>query len=606
MAAEPLRRFDVTDTCEPLSFVIVGHVDHGKSTVIGRLLADTDALPQGKIEQVRAFCSLNSRPFEYAFLLDTLKDEQSQGITIETTRVFFKTAKRRYMVLDAPGHIEFLKNMVTGAAKAEAALLVIDAAEGIQENSKRHGTLLSLLGIKQVAVLVNKMDLVSFSESSFNELKRNYSDFLKGVGVQPIEFIPISASLGDNLTHSSEKMPWYHGLTVIQMIDHFQSTPPVGKQPFRMPVQDVYKFTRYGDDRRIIAGTVESGTIAVGDFIEFLPSGKKSKIKSIEDGHDKSGSSTATSGQAIGICLHDQIYVKRGEVAFKTSEKPIRSASRLKTSLFWLGSKPMRPGKRYVFKTGTSRCEAELLEVTRVLDHQNLSSSEKQWIAPNETAECTLDLDQVTALETLTDHSTLSRFVLFDGFEPAGGGVVREILDDPHRDVKDEVNLRAVKWDQGLVTTEERKARNQHPAGLILISGAPSTPRKEISKALEKKLFESGHSVYYLGFGNLLSGIGAAIERDQTAEQMKMASEVAQVFLNAGTILIISLQDLSKEDFQMIRMRLPGVITQAVWVGTPGENDLIADLFIPPLLGSEELIFKHLESASLLKMRAPS
>src|ERR1700677_1392527 len=152
---------------DPLTLVVVGHVDHGKSTVVGRLLADTDSLPTGKLDQVRNFCALNSRPFEYAFLLDTLKDEQSQGITIETTRIFFKTDKRRYMVLDAPGHIEFLKNMVTGAAKAEAALLVIDAAEGIQENSKRHGVLLSLLGIQQVAVLVNKMDLVSFSESSF-------------------------------------------------------------------------------------------------------------------------------------------------------------------------------------------------------------------------------------------------------------------------------------------------------------------------------------------------------------------------------------------------------------------------------------------------------
>jgi bifunctional enzyme CysN/CysC len=583
---------------DPLSLVIVGHVDHGKSTVVGRLLADTDSLPTGKLEQVRAFCAINSRPFEYAFLLDTLKDEQSQGITIETTRVFFKTEKRRYMVLDAPGHIEFLKNMVTGAAKAEAALLVIDAAEGIQENSKRHGTLLSLLGIKQVAVLVNKMDLVSFSESTFEKIKKEYAEFLKGIGVKPLEFIPISAFLGENLTSASGKMPWYKGPGALQLIDRFESAAPLDKQAFRMPVQDVYKFTRYGDDRRIVVGTIESGSLSVGDAIEFYPSGKKSKIKSIEGMKNDS----AVAGQAIGFCLQDQIYIKRGEVACRADEKPIRRASRIRASIFWLGSSPLVQGKRYAFKIGTSRCEAELVEIQKVLNHEKLDTLKKQSVEPNETAECILDLDQVIALETMTDHATLSRFVLFDGFEPSGGGVVREAIEDPHRVIKDEVSQRGLKWDSSLVSAEERKSRNQHPASLILISGAPEAPRKEISKALEKKIFEAGHSVYYLGFGNLLSGIGATIERNQHAEQMRMASEVAQVFLNAGTILIISLQDLSKEDFQIIRMHLPNAITKAIWIGSASESDLIADQTVKSDLGSVDGIFNYLKASSLLKI----
>ena len=178
---------------QDMNIVIVGHVDHGKSTVIGRLLADTNSLPEGKLEQVKETCRRNSKPFEYAFLLDALKDEQAQGITIDTARCFFQTERRNYIIIDAPGHIEFLKNMITGASRAEAALLVIDASEGIQENSRRHGYMLSMLGIKQVCVLVNKMDLIGYSEKPFRRIEKQYRRFLKKVDVEPLCFIPISA-----------------------------------------------------------------------------------------------------------------------------------------------------------------------------------------------------------------------------------------------------------------------------------------------------------------------------------------------------------------------------------------------------------------------------
>src|SRR5690348_6059937 len=173
-----------------MNIVIVGHVDHGKSTVIGRLLADTHSLPEGKLEQVRAQCELNSRPFEYAFLLDALKDEQAQGITIDAARVFFQTESRPYLILDAPGHIEFLKNMITGAARAEAALLVIDAQEGVQENSRRHGYMLAMLGIKQCVVLINKMDLVGFDQAEYEKLVTSLTEFLAQVNITPACFIP--------------------------------------------------------------------------------------------------------------------------------------------------------------------------------------------------------------------------------------------------------------------------------------------------------------------------------------------------------------------------------------------------------------------------------
>src|SRR6476659_456550 len=241
-APAPAPSGAISPTTQRMNIVIVGHVDHGKSTVIGRLLADTHSLPEGKLDQIRAQCELNSKPFEYAFLLDALKDAQAQGITIDAARVFFNSSRRPYLILDAPGHIEFLKNMITGAARAEAALLVIDAAEGVQENSRRHGYMVSLLGIRQLAVLVNKMDLVGWDQAVFDRIRREYAGFLDQVGIQPSAFIPVSGRSGDNIADRSAHLGWYAGPTVLEALDQFHSEPAPVDRPFRMAVQDVYKF----------------------------------------------------------------------------------------------------------------------------------------------------------------------------------------------------------------------------------------------------------------------------------------------------------------------------------------------------------------------------
>ncbi len=241
-----------------MNVVIVGHVDHGKSTLIGRLLADTNSLPVGKLEAIQEKCRRNAKPFEYAFLLDALKDEQEQGITIDVARCFFKTKKRNYIILDAPGHIEFLKNMITGAARAEVAILVIDASEGIKENSIRHGYMLSMLGIKQIVVAINKMDLVNYDEDKYEDLKREYTNFLNKIGIRPLEIIPISAFNGDNITKKSKNMQWYNGNNILEALDEFECSKSDINKPFRMPIQAIYKFTENADNRRIVAGTIET------------------------------------------------------------------------------------------------------------------------------------------------------------------------------------------------------------------------------------------------------------------------------------------------------------------------------------------------------------
>jgi len=356
-----------------MNVVIVGHVDHGKSTLIGRLLADTGSLPQGKLEAVKESCKRNSKPFEYAFLLDALKDEQSQGITIDTARCFFKSKKRDYIIIDAPGHIEFLKNMITGAARAEAAMLVIDAYEGIRENSKRHGYMMSFLGIKNVTVCVNKMDMVDYNEEVFENIKKEYTEFLNEINLQPDNFIPISAREGDNIAAQSDRMAWYKGDSVLQALDHFTKALPNDALDFRFPVQDVYKFTEQEDDRRIVAGRVESGTVRVGDEVIFLPSNKSSRITAIE-GFNIPKQKEVIAGQSAGFSLETQIYIRPGDIMCKADEKRPHVTSRFKANIFWMGKEPFVKNKNYKLKLTTQQVPVVLTDIVHVLDASELSS----------------------------------------------------------------------------------------------------------------------------------------------------------------------------------------------------------------------------------------
>ena len=308
---------------ETLNIVIVGHVDHGKSTLLGRLYADTGSLQDGKLEKVQAICRQQGKEFEYAFLFDAFLEEQEQGITIDTARTFFKWNQRQYIIIDAPGHKEFLKNMVSGAARAEAALLLIDALEGVKEQSKKHGYLLSLLGVKQVAVIVNKMDLVGYRQDVFEAIEKEYREFLTQLKVTPERVIPVSAKLGDNIAEPSDKMPWYSGPTVLDQLEMFRKETARSEQPLRFPVQDVYKF----DARRILAGRITAGRLRVGDRLIFSPSNKTANIKSIEAFNVEPSPTEAVAGQSIGVTLDEQIFVERGEIASRQESLPLVSTA---------------------------------------------------------------------------------------------------------------------------------------------------------------------------------------------------------------------------------------------------------------------------------------
>lgn len=565
---------------EDMNIVIVGHVDHGKSTLMGRLLADTDSLPEGKLEQVKETCRRNSKPFEYAFLLDALKDEQSQGITIDTARCFFKTEKRDYIILDAPGHIEFLKNMITGASRAEAALLMIDAKEGVQENSRRHAYMLSMLGIHQIAVVINKMDLVDYDQEVFESVKAEYLEFLKKINITPKFVLPVSSFMGENIVKKSDKMPWYDGMCVLEVLDAFECEEDKDKQPFRMPVQDVYKFTRNGDDRRIIAGTIETGTIRAGQEVIFYPSGKKSHIKNIEV-FNAEPIEEGKPAMAIGFTMVEQIYITRGELMSIAGEKAPQTGSRIAANVFWLGKKDFAPGKVYYLKIGAEKVKMELECVKGVINSSNLSSTEeKHAVGRNEVAECILRTDKPIAFDLVSDIAGTSRFVIVDDYEIAGGGIITAALEDEVKELREGTMLRNLKWEVSDVTVEERIEHYAQKPNLIVLTGPEGTGKKKLAKLLERELMNTGRYVYYMGIGSYLYGVGADTKKasvpDHT-EQIRRFAEVANLMLDAGMILVVTATDLTKSDYKILKTVVEREF-EIVWVGKEMTTDISPDL----------------------------
>lgn len=417
---------DIDIAREVLNIVVVGHVDHGKSTVIGRLLYDTKSLPEGAIDRVKKIAKEKGKPFEYAYLLDAFEEEQKQGITIDTTQLQFRTDKRDYVIIDAPGHKEFLKNMISGAASAEAALLIIDANEGIQEQSKRHGYILSLLGIQKAYVVVNKMDLIDYSEEKFNAIKQQMNEFLNGLHVYPLKYIPISAFNGENMTTQSNKMPWYKGEPILKAIDLFEKDKGLEGKPLRFPIQDVYKF----DNRRIIAGRIEAGTLQTGDEILISPSNRVTKVKSIEHWVEKDKKDSISAGMSVGITVEDEFFNQRGEFISHTYDAP-KTGDIFKVSLFWMGKQDLVKHKEYKLKLATQEVECEIYAINKVIDATTLANIENANQAKtNDVAEVTIKTKRPICFDEFRNNQNTGRFVIVDGYDVCGGGIVTGLVQE--------------------------------------------------------------------------------------------------------------------------------------------------------------------------------
>lgn len=528
-----MKKTNSANSEQKLKVVFVGHVDHGKSTLIGRIFYDTHSLPEGKVEQIQAACKEEGMEFEYAFLLDALLEEQEQNITIDTTQIQFKTDKRPYVIIDAPGHKEFLKNMITGAASADAAVLLIAANEGVREQSRRHGYLLSLLGIKQVVVAVNKMDLVDFSQEVFDNVVGEYKKFLSQIGLEARQFVPISARNGFNVaSKAANEMPWYTGPTITDMLDTFELPKALNDQPLRFPIQDIYRF----DERRILAGRIESGTLRVGDTLVFSPQNKVGVVASIENWNAPRQDS-AVAGESIGITLTEQIFVERGHIGSLEQEAPITS-NRIKARLFWMGHRNLEIGPRYKLKLNTQEVDCEVVSIERVIDASTLEVIEgtRTHVARNDVAEITIQTRAPLVLDNHDRLPVMGRFVIMDSHHVAGGGI---IFGGVYTD-RTAIKSSNIYWSEGEITAERRALRNGHRGAVLWLTGLSGSGKSTVARALERELFNRGMHVYVLDGDNIRHGLNANLgfSPEDRAENIRRVAEVARLMADAGSIVI--------------------------------------------------------------------
>ncbi len=402
-----------------MNIVIVGHVDHGKSTLIGRLFYDTDSLPVGVADEIKKTCEMLGREMEFAYILDSLSEEREQNVTIDTTQSFFKTAKRRYVIIDAPGHKEFLRNMITGAAQADAGVLIVSAEEGVQEQSKRHAYLLSLLGLKQIVLVINKMDKFEYGQERFEHVKKEMLAFLEKLGITPQNVIPLSAREGDNVAQKSARTQWYAGPTLLEALDWFTAEEEKSR-PLRFPIQDVYKI----DDKRLLVGRIESGGIRVGNTIRFLPSGKKTTVKTVEQ--FLKNKDAAHTGECIGITTTDPLFIERGEVAVRENEPQPAVTTTLNARVFWMSRTPVAINEKIVLRCATQEVPCVIEKISQRIDSSTLTVIEEHATTLNETDVGTVTIKTMAPLvvENVTDIEELGRFVLVKNNDVAAGGII--------------------------------------------------------------------------------------------------------------------------------------------------------------------------------------
>ncbi len=536
----------MSTTASPMKIVVVGHVDHGKSTLVGRVLHETGALPEGKVEYVKDVCDKRGMPFEWAFVMDALQAERDQGITIDTAQIRFRTEARPYVIIDAPGHKEFLKNMISGAASAEAAVLVIDAHEGVQEQSRRHGYLLHLLGLRQIAVAVNKMDLVDFGEARFEEVKAEIVAYLNSIGVQPTHVIPVAARGGANIATNAAETPWYTGPSVLGALDGFAPSKPANDLALRLPVQDVYKF----DERRIIAGRIESGRLKVGDTLVFAPTGKSARIASIESwGGDRVAAVAAGAGQSVGITLDEQIFVERGQIASLAEDGPSLSHT-LKARLFWLGREALKVGNRYKLKLATAEHVVEVTAIERVIDVEDLANHQGAEVGRNAVAEVLFRAKTPIAYDSFIANPRLGRFVLVENYDIVGGGVIAEV--EGERLDHKSANITVV---HHKVDAEGRALANGHRGGVVWLTGLSGAGKSTISMEVERQLFLKGWQVTVLDGDNVRHGLCSDLgfSPEDRAENIRRVGETAHLFAEAGMLVITAFISPYRSDRDRVR-----------------------------------------------------
>ena len=515
--------------------VIVGHVDHGKSSFIGRLLYDIGEIQEEKYRELKKASQKRGNEFEFAFLLDALQDERDQGITIDTTRIFFKTKKRKYVFIDSPGHKEFIRNMITGAASADIAILIVDVNEGIKQQTKKHSYLLKLLGFEKVITLYNKMDKVGYSESKFLNIKSKLETFLSKIGIKSYSSIPISSRKGDNIVTLSKETGWYSGLSFVQVLDEYKIQENNKSELIRFPVQDIYKLR----DKRIVVGRIESGKIKIGTKLIFLPSNEIVNVKTLEVW--PKAKKEYEVGDCIGITLSDQIFVDKGNMASDIKTPP-QLTNRFESRVFWLSKKKISFNKKYFMKINTGEYEVSINKIKKIIDVESLIEKKKTNVEKNDICEVVIHSSELIPMDDYTFNKSTSRFCLLDEKEIVAGGIV-DIRNYPdQREYRDNLKQNIIPVNYA-VSEIDRSIKYNHRPGIVWLTGLSGAGKSTIAKNVEKRLFQKNINVFSLDGDNLRIGLNKNLDfspEDRT-ENIRRTAEVANLFTKAGFIVLVSL-----------------------------------------------------------------
>ena len=531
-----------------LRFITCGSVDDGKSTLIGRLLYESKLLFEDQLAAVVADSKkwgTQGEQIDFALLVDGLAAEREQGITIDVAYRYFSTERRKFIVADTPGHEQYTRNMVTGASTADCAVLMVDARKGILTQTRRHSFLVNLLGIRHVLVAINKMDLVDYSQQTFQRIEQDYRGFAEKLGFESVTYLPLSAFKGDNVIEPSARMPWHQGPTLMGWLETVPvDTMRLRRQPFRFPVQWV---NRPNLDFRGFAGTLVSGQVAVGERIRVQPSGRESTVARIVT--KDADLALAVAGQAVTLVLADEVDISRGDV-ISAAAAPAEVADQFECTLVWMDDEPLLPGRPYLLKIGANTVVATVTDIHHQVNVNTLEHMAARRLELNAIAVCKLSLDRAVPFDAYADNRDTGGFILIDRMThcTAGAGKLHFALRRSHN-----IHLQALDVDK-----HGRAAIKGQKPCVVWLTGLSGSGKSTIANLVEGKLLAQGRHSYLLDGDNVRHGLNRDLgfTPEDRVENIRRIAEVARLMVDAGLIVLTAFISPYRAEREMARALL--------------------------------------------------
>jgi bifunctional enzyme CysN/CysC len=530
-----------------LRFITCGSVDDGKSTLIGRMLYEAKMLFEDQLSALEADSKkmgTQGGKLDFALLVDGLAAEREQGITIDVAYRAFTTDKRKFIVADTPGHEQYTRNMATGASTADLAVILIDARKGVLTQTRRHTYICTLLGIRNLVVAVNKMDLVGYDRATYEAIERDYREFAKSIGAPEATMIPLSALAGDNVISRSTNMPWYHGATLMAHLETVPVEDDAQTQAFRMPIQWV---NRPNQNFRGFSGTIVSGVVRPGDEIRALPSARTAKVSRVvtHDGDLEAG----VAGQSLTLTLDREIDVSRGDIICNAGD-PLSVSDQFEAQVLWMGDEPMLPGRPYVIKAGTRQVSGSLDALKYNVNVNTMEHVAAKTLTLNEIGVCNLELDSSIPFAPYAESRALGSFIVIDRFtnNTVGMGLIRFALRRASN----------IHWQAMDVNKASRAGRAGQKPSVLWFTGLSGAGKSTIANLVEKKLHAKGHMTYLLDGDNVRHGLNRDLgftDADRV-ENIRRVAEVARLMADAGLIVLVSFISPFKAERLMARERL--------------------------------------------------